>query len=264
MPWSGSMAKHKIPDGSEVYWDGRHYDADNASVRADIPFYVSAAKKAGGPVLELACGTGRLTIPAALSGADVTGVDISRPMLERAREKAAAAGAKAVFVRADIRSFALKKRFKLVFIPFNSMQHLHDLRSLERFFGRVRAHLAQSGRFILDVFNPNPGYLARDREELIPIGCYKDPLTGGGMLVNEQYFYDRASQTARVRWHYKRGRSGAGAKKLNLRCFFPLELEALLHYNGFRIAAKYGDFDRSPFRSDSPKQIIVCALRPGR
>ena len=253
------MTKHKIPDGSEVYWDGLHYDADNASYPADIPFYVKAAKKAGGPVLELACGTGRLTLPIARSGVDITGVDISRPMLSRAREKAAKIGTSAVFVKADIRSFRLKKKFKLIFIPFNSMQHLHDRVSLERFFSRVKAHLSPGGRFILDVFNPNPHYLVRDADELIPISHYKDPVSGRDILVNESYSYDRAVQAARPVWHYKRGRRDIGAKKLNMRCFFPLELEMLLHYNGFAIIAKYGDFDRSSFHSDSPKQILVCS-----
>ena len=258
------MAKHKIPDGSEVYWDGQHYDADNTSIQADIPFYVKEAKKAAGLVLELACGTGRLTIPISRSGVDITGVDISRPMLSRAREKAAEAGVGAVFIRADIRSFALKKKFSLVFIPFNSMQHLHDRVSLERFFSRVRAHLAPGGRFILDVFNPDPHYLVRDADELVPISCYKDPATGRDILVNESYSYDRAAQAARPVWHYKRGRCNMGVKKLNMRCFFPLELEMLLHYNGFAIKARYGDFDRSAFRSGSPKQILVCSAAARR
>jgi SAM-dependent methyltransferase len=253
------MTKHKIPDGSEVYWDGCHYDADNTSVQADLPFYLKEAKKAKGPVLELACGTGRLTIPIACSGVDITGVDISEPMLSRARDKAAFAGANAVFIRADIRFFRLKTKFKFIFIPFNSMQHLHDRVSLERFFSRVKAHLAPGGRFILDVFNPNPHFLVRDPDEFIPIGCYKDPATGRDILVNESYSYDKAAQAARPVWHYKCARRNMGAKKLNMRCFFPLELEMLLHYNGFAIKAKYGDFDRSVFRSDSSRQILVCS-----
>jgi len=257
------MPKHKIPDGSEVYWDGAHYDADNALAQADLPFYLKEAEKAKGPVLELACGTGRLTIPMARAGINITGVDISSPMLSRAREKAAISGCKIPFIRSDIRSFSVNRKFKLIFIPFNSLQHLHDRISLERFFYRVKAHLAGGGRFILDVFNPNPYYLVRDPQELIPIAHYKDP-SGRDILVNESYFYDRASQAARPVWHYKLGRRGMGSKKLNMRCFFPLELEMLLHYNGFAINAKYGDFDRSPFHGDSPKQILVCSAAAGR
>jgi SAM-dependent methyltransferase len=255
--------KHKIPDGTEVYWDGAHYDVDTAALPGDFPFYLAEAKKARGPVLELACGTGRLTIPLAKAGIDIMGLDVAGPMLAQARIKAEAEKVKVKFVRSDARNIGLNRQFKLIFIAFNSMQHLHDRVSLERFFAGIRRHLASGGRFILNVFNPDPRYLARDTEELIPIGCYKDPHTGADILVNEQYSYDRAAQTSRITWHYKAGRRAAGSRRLNMRCFYPAELDALLHYNGFKIVKKYGDYDRSPFTGDSQKQIVICRKKKG-
>jgi len=252
------MAEYKIPDGSEVYGDAVLYDAEEKQTQNDLPFYLAAAKKARGPVLELACGTGRLTLELARAGIDVTGLDISAPMLAQAREKAAKEGLKALLVKGDVRSFRLKRRFKLIFIPFNSMQHLADRSSLERFFASVRAHLAPGGRFILDVFNPHPGFLVRDEEELLPVFCYKDPRGKEQILVEEQYSYDRAAQVSRITWHYTRGRKRFASRKLNMRCFFPQELDALLHYNGFKMLRKYGDFDLSEFTADSPKQIVIC------
>ena len=252
------MAKYTIPDGSEIYWDGLHYDVDSAMVPGDLPFYLAEAKKARGPVLELACGTGRLTIPLAKAGIAVTGLDVAGPMLAQARLKAAKAGVGINFIRADARKLRLKNRFKLIFIAFNSMQHLHDRASLENLFSGVKKHLSAGGRFIFDVFNPDPRYLVRDTEELLPIGSYKDPRTGKDILVNERYSYDRAAQTSRITWHYKVARRAAGVRKLNMRCFYPQELDALLHYNGFKTLRKYGDFDRSPFKADSPKQILIC------
>lgn len=250
---------HRIPDGTEVYWDGAHYDLHSGTASPDdLPFYLAEARKAGDPVLELACGTGRLTIPLAKKGVDIVGVDVAGPMLDRARAKAAAEGVGVRFVRADVRKLALKRKFRLIFIAFNSMQHLHDRVSLERFLSGVRGHLAPGGRFILNVFNPDPRILVRDTEELIPIGYYKDPAAGKDILVNERYSYDRASQIARITWHYKAGRRAAGARRLNMRCFFPQELDALLHYNDFKIVKKFGEFDRSPFKSDSPRQIVIC------
>ncbi|MBU2572487.1 MAG: class I SAM-dependent methyltransferase [Elusimicrobia bacterium] len=252
------MKAHTIPDGSQVYWDGLHYDADNNSMPADLPFYLAEAKKAGGPVLEAACGTGRLTIPLAGAGIDITGLDISAPMLRAARKKAGKKGLKIRFIRADARKFSLNGKFRLIFIPFNSMQHLHDRVSLESFFSRVKKHLAPGGRFILDVFNPDPRYLVRDNKELVPIGYYQDPYSGGEVLVNEQYSYDRAAQVSRIAWHYKLGKKRLGVKRLNMRCFYPQELDALLHYNGFTSLRKYGGFRREPFSPDSPKQIVIC------
>jgi len=252
------MKAHNIPDGTEVYGDAVLYDAENKQVQNDLPFYLAAAKKASGPVLELACGTGRLTLDLARAGMDVTGLDVSAPMLAQAREKAGKAGLKAKFVLGDARSFRLKRKFKLIFIPFNSMQHLDDRPSLEKFFASVLSHLAPGGRFMLDVFNPHPHYLVRDTEERLPVSCFKDPRGKEQILVNEQYSYDRAAQVSRITWHYIRGRKPFASKKLNMRCFFPQELDALLHYNGFKVLKKYGNFDLEPFTGTSPKQIVIC------
>src|SRR5215469_2012284 len=165
-----------------LYRDGRHYDALNSFLVADIPFYGEEAKRAaesyredphppaknagriGHPVLELACGTGRLTIPIAKSGTEIVGLDLTPSMLAQARTKAEAAGVKIEFVEGDCRSFELERKFALIFMAFNSMQHLHDYESLAALFRNVRKHLAEAGRFVFDVFNPNLEILARNPE----------------------------------------------------------------------------------------------------
>ena len=257
------MSGTKIADGSEVYWDGLHYDAFNQPYADDFKFLLAEAKKARGPVLELACGTGRLTIPLKKAGIDIAGLDLAAPMLVRARAKAAGAGVKIDFVHGDARKFRLKKRFKLIFMAFNSMQHLARREDIEGLFSSIAAHLAPGGRFIFDVFNPDPGYLTRDTEELLPVAYYPDPAGGGKVLVNEQYSYDKAAQVSRLIWHYRREKDGKTVKKtLNLRCFFPEELLALVHYNCFKVLARYGDFERHPFKSSHRKQVIVCSPVP--
>ncbi|MDA8131654.1 MAG: class I SAM-dependent methyltransferase [Elusimicrobia bacterium] len=261
----------RIADGSEVYWDGGQYDAFNTPYEDDLPFYLAEARKARGPVLELACGTGRLSLPLKKAGVDMTGLDFSGPMLARAKAKAKEAGLDLPLVRGDARKFAFGRRFKLVFMAFNSMQHLGRREDLAGLFSSVRKALAPGGRFIFDVFSPDPRYLSRDPEELLPVAYYDDPAGTGKMLVNEQYSYDKAAQVSRIVWHYRREKDGHTVKKsLNLRCFFPEELLALVHYNGFRVLGRYGDFSRAPFTAASGKQIVICAPRaagrrsPGR
>ena len=250
----------KTADGSEIYWDGDHYDAFNQPYEDDLAFYLAEARKARGPVLELACGTGRLTIPLKKKGIDITGLDYAAPMLARARAKAAVAGVKIDFKAGDARNFRLGRKFKLIFIAFNSMQHFGRRPELEGFFRSVRAHLAPGGRFIFDVFSPDPRYLTRDPEEMLPVAYYDAPGGGGKVLVNETYSYDKMAQTSRIVWHYRSEKTGKTVKKsLNLRCFFPEELQALLHYNGFRALRRYGDFKRRPFGEASMKQVVVCA-----
>jgi SAM-dependent methyltransferase len=148
------ITKQSIP----LYRDGRHYDALNSDLVADIPFYVEEAKRAGGPVLELACGTGRLTIPIVQIGVGIFGLDLSASMLAHARTKANAASVKIQFVEADCRDFDLGRQFALIFMAFNSMQHLHDYASQAALFANVRKHLAEGGRVIFDVFNPRMGF----------------------------------------------------------------------------------------------------------
>jgi SAM-dependent methyltransferase len=236
--------------------DGILYDAQN-TFSSDYPFYLREARRARGPVCELCCGTGRLTIPLAAAGLDLSGVDISPSMLARARRKAREAGVAIRFRRQDIRRLALGRRFSLIFIPFNSLQNTYRLRDLERVFQGVRRHLGPEGRFILDVFNPNIDFMVRGRS--LRRGCYRFRLPDGTPVsVDEQCAYDDARQINRVTWFYRIGRAAPVRQQLDMRCFYPEELDALLRYNGFRLLRKYGDYQRSPFSPGSPKQICVC------
>jgi len=253
------MKIQKLPDGTEIHWDGKHYDADNSKYAVDIPFYLSEACKARGPVLEIACGTGRLTIPLAKAGIDVTGLDITKSMLDAAKLKARSARLKIKWLRADCRSFHLSRKFKLIFIPFNSMLHLHEQSSLTRFFDCVKKHLLPGGRFILDIFNPDPCFIAAHQGKEYPIGKYTDPYTGKQITETENYFYDRAMQGTNNTWNYYSGGKLLYRRRLRMRCFYPQELEMLLSCNGFKVIRKYGDFNRAPFKSESRQQIIVAA-----
>jgi SAM-dependent methyltransferase len=247
----------------QLYRDGRHYDALNRHIVADIPFYVEEAQRASGEVLEIACGTGRLTIPIAQAGVKITGLDVSPSMLAHARSKANLAGIDISWVEADCREFALQKKFRLIFIPFNSMQHLHDLESLRRFFAKVREHLAPGGRFIVDVFNPSVVLLNRDPSIRYCERTYDDPDGRGVITLEQTSKYDDAAQVNRILWYFSRdGEPDFRVEKLELRCFFPQELDLVMHAHGFRIEQKFGNFERKPFAKGDPKQIVVCKL-PG-
>src|SRR4051812_27986040 len=97
-----------------LYDDARHYEALFPGPN-DLPFYRRQVAAYGGPVLELACGTGRLTIPLALDGADITGIDRSRSMLEAARSRAARHQVEVSFQEGDMRDYALGRKFKFIF-----------------------------------------------------------------------------------------------------------------------------------------------------
>jgi ubiquinone/menaquinone biosynthesis C-methylase UbiE len=251
----------KPPDVEHLYFDGRHYDQRYRDVTRDIPFWIEQARRYGDPVLELACGTGRVALPLAKEGFRVTGIDISDSMLAQARRKASQEGIAVEWVKADVRDVELGKRFSLVIFPANAICHLLELEDFEACLACVRRHLSTEGRLIIDVFNPRLDILLRDSAKRYPHGEYPDPDGKGTVVVTENNVYDRASQVNHIKLFYRLpGQEDELVEELKMRIYFPQELDALLKYNGFVIESKFGDYDEKPFASDSPHQLIVCAM----
>ncbi len=252
-------------DCHKIYSDPIIYDAiveQTIAHPTDIPFYIEKAVELNGSVLELACGTGRITIPMAKAGFDVTGLDMSAPMLNHARKKAKEADLKIEFIEADCRDFDLAKKFRLIFMPANSIAHIHDRPSHEALCSKVRKHLDDNGRFVFSWFNPGERYLFRDPKKRYPAMEFELP-DGTPVIITEGNVYDKASQINYIKWYYKIGNKDEIVQNLNLRMLFPAELDTLLYYNGFELEKKYGDFEKTPFESSSIHQVCVCKLRKG-
>src|SRR5713101_9078630 len=146
---------------SSALYDGfiaDYYDASPvvAGRTQDIAFYRSAAREFGDPVLELGCGTGRVTMALAEDGYRVTGLDLSERMLERAAQKRAALYTeereRVHLVQGDMARFDLGETFRLVIIPFRPFHHLLEVPEQMNCLECVKKHLAPGGRLILDVF----------------------------------------------------------------------------------------------------------------
>lgn len=243
---------------SSLYDDGADYDRLNmgADSGAEADFYAACCPP-GGSVLELACGTGRLTTPLAERGFAVTGLDNSEAMLTAAEAKAAASGTTVELICADMRDFDLGRTFDLIFLPNNSLGHLHTLPDITACFAAVRWHLADGGRFALEMFNPSLPLLMRDPNAQYPVTEYER--SGGGLVtVTETVCYDAAPQIGHGLWHDQTEGEPLNTRALDLRVFFPQELDALLTFSGLMLDAKYGSFDRAPFTSESRRQIAVC------
>lgn len=272
LPMSAVVAVHDFPPNADggfsslipdpFYRDPKIYDAITGNRSFDTDFYVARAVAFGGPVLEIACGTGRITIPMVQAGIEVTGLDASPAMLGEARAKAARAGVEVEWVQADCRDFDIGKKFAMIFFPFNSLLHLHDRVSYERFLERVRTHLAPGGHFLFDVFNPGLEFIVENSRRKRREGTFVDPYSGLPGVIEETLSYDAVNQINRSRWFYSVGDAkNVAVNDLHLRCLYPQELEALLHYNGFEMLERVGGFDGTPFSSDTPMQIVTCRMR---
>lgn len=249
------------------YEDAAYYDQAYRRRRHDVAFYVQLAKKHGGPVLELGAGSGRVSLAIAKEGIEVVGVELVPQMLGRARDRLGkmprAARARASFRRGDVRSIRLRRRFPLVIAPFNVFMHLYTRKDVERALKTVRAHLAEGGRFGFDVLLPDPASLARDPKRGYSGGKVPHPSTGERYRYREYFAYEAATQVQSITLDFehptRRGKSFA--VPLTQRQFFPQELEALLHYNGFRVLRHEGDFEGVPLTADAESQLILARLR---
>jgi SAM-dependent methyltransferase len=230
--------------------------------RTDVGFYVEEAKQAGGAVLELGCGTGRILIPIARAGVSVEGLDGSRNMLERCRTRLAAESQtvqdRVTLHERDMLDFNLGATFPLVIAPFRVVQHLTTVDAQLRFLATVARHLTPGGRFVFDVFNPRfsimVGADGAEHED-----TPDQPLPDGRT-------FRRAYRIARVRWvdqvseseliYYVGGKRYVQA--FEMRWFLPAELQHLLVRAGFHVRDVYGDFTRGPLVDGAPEQVLVA------
>jgi SAM-dependent methyltransferase len=244
-------------DCQEIYADAEFYDQEFAQRTQEIPFFLKQARLAHGPVLEVACGTGRLALPIARASIPITGLDVSRPMLEVARRKAGGVDLPVTWVEQDCRQMRCAQTFALIFSATNAMQHLRDLDSVNSFLASSREALRPDGTLILDVFNPNPAKLARTAATRYIQKSFPDG-NGNEIRVEAASQYGAATQTLSFTLFYLRHGALLRTKQINLRCFFPEELLALCRFNDLEVIQRVGDYDETPFTDDSPKQILFC------
>jgi SAM-dependent methyltransferase len=231
--------------------------ADKWASLGDTAFYLEEVKTTGGPVLELGCGTGRVTIPMLDSGLEVHGLDFSAAMLEAAKRKRDALpdeAAKRLHLHlGDMTQFELGQKFAFIFIAFRSFQILVTPEAQLQCLACVRRHLAPGGKAIINLFDPRYEFMLPGlQESTAPPREFTHPISGNRVTVETlERVNDPVSQTLRERWRFTE--FGAGGEKIRqeeelirLRWSFRYEMRHLLERSGFAIEAEYSDFHRSP------------------
>lgn len=249
-------------DSFEEFRDPVTYDLECDAFDGDFTLIDAWAQQMGSPLLDLACGTGRMSIRLALQGYAMTGVDIVPEMIAHARKKAAARGASVQWVVGDARDFHLGRQFAGIFMIMNAFQFLPEREDHEGLFACVREHLQPGGQFLFETRNPSPRNLFGVRH---PDGDTYTTTDGARLVTTSQQHYDPMTQIqhylSNYQWTYPNGEQRERVLRTGLRYVFPQEMEALLHYNGFRIHTVYGDWQQHPLTAESPAMIYICERR---
>jgi SAM-dependent methyltransferase len=249
------------------YTGAEEYDLENGAEGPGLSFYLALARETGGPALDLACGTGFLSIPLAELGLAVTGVDLAPEMLAHARQKAAHLPIR--WLQADCRTLDLGERFRLVTLTGNAFQEFRTRADLEGLLGSVTRHLAPDGLFAFETRFPRLSELLTPEAlagEWSPETVWRqfENEQGQTVSVSTRQRVDLLRQTVEYvilrRWQ-EGGQEQIVTERALLRFIFPQEMEALLHYNGLTIRDAYGDWDRQPLSASSPRMIYVCLPR---
>ena len=241
------------------------YDLIYLDVKHDIPFYLEYARLKGSPILEIACGTGRVLIPLAEAGYEVWGIDLSAAMLAKVRQKISSlpenVKRRIHLVQADMRDFRLEVKFPLVLIPFRSFLVLLTVDDQIRALKNIKEHMKEEGVLVIDVFAPRYDLLSqrvhRATKKIV------NPSNGHVLYRKENTTYDHANQLINAVYTFeeydKEGNLVRSFRKsLVLRYIFRYEMEHLLKLSGFKLKAVYGTFDKKPYNYESGEMIFVA------
>ena len=250
-----------------IYGDawGQLYDKVHA-LQEDVPFWISEAETATGPVLELGCGTGRVTIPVSQAGVTITGLDNSPVMLAQARSKAKKLRPRMKtphFIKGDMRDFDLGQQFNLVFIPFRSFQLLLSVEDQWRALACIKKHLEPGGRLIFNLFVPRAVRLEQKKSFDLSGNETTRLAEAPKIELEEKSQHDEYNQIIYVKNVLKEyGESGTEQKRSEvlyaLRYTYQREAQNLLKNAGYRILETYGNFRREPLSETSEEMIWVA------
>jgi SAM-dependent methyltransferase len=253
--------------------DAELYDRYARGLPGELEFYIEEACRAGGPVLELGCGTGRILLAAAEAGAEVVGIDRSPAMLEVLRSKLAAlpdeARKRVEALEADMRSLDLGRRFARVFIPYRAFLHLLNDGEQRLALQCIHRHLAPDGQLIFNVFDPDLEIIAAHRGELggamKRAAEFAHPRSGNRVILWDTRHYQLEQQILDQYFIFEElDREGHSQQRtfsrLILRYVHRFEMQHLLELCGFEVVALFGDFRRGPFHAGG-EQVWVAKPR---
>src|SRR6266699_4343676 len=242
------------------------YDIEHRHFDEDLSLYSNFAAVCGSPLLELACGSGRLLVPLAREGYELTGVDSSKSMLNLARHALERAGVaeQCTLAQENMSTVRLGQKFRLAFIALGSFGHMCTRQEQRQTLAVVHDHLIPGGRFILDISNADVRYMEQLSGQMLHQGTWK---RADGALLS--HFVSPASSRTKhmleLTHFYEEHQQGEAIRRTvtttHLYLFERNEVELLLEEAGFGITDVYGDYELSPFENERPRMIFIAQTR---
>jgi len=261
-----------MTDAYEI--SAKYYDDEYAVKQnlVDLPFYLDLAKEKGGPVLEIACGTGRILLPIARMGIEIHGIDKSAPMLNILRQNLLLEGSEVQkrieLFKGDMRSFRGTQKYNLVTIPFRPMQHMYSLEDQIAALETAAIHLERSGILAFDVFFPKweaivsgigeeklelEWRLKDSSEKIVRRYIRKDSVD----KVNQNFtatFFFRTFDGDKV--------TGEETEPLKMSFYTYPQCLALFRLAGLEVVEQYGSFNKGPLDNSAEQMIFLLKKVP--
>jgi SAM-dependent methyltransferase len=244
-----------------VFDDGDVYDLVLKDIPYGFEFYVSLAREAAGPVLDIACGTGRILLPCLQAGVDIEGLDLFEPMLKTLRSKAAASDLSPTLHQADMSDFSLPRNYALIMIPFNAFIHNMTQAAQVSCLERCRDHLLPGGLLAFDTFFPSLEIVGAPQNTRVLEGELPHPQTGLPMRMYDTRSFDRVAQEQHSSNEIEILAADGAIERVHRsevrsRYIYKHEMELLLRVAGFARWEIYGDFDRRPLIHENEAMIV--------
>ena len=239
------------------------YDEVYSFVDYDIAFYLKKSNQLGGKVLEIGCGTGRVTIPMLEAGADITAIDYSQKMLERLETKVGNIDAPIEIILQDVRSLNLKNRYNLIIFPYRGFQSLLSVEDQINALTSMRNHLNLEGRLIIDLFVPSRDLFDQKSDIFYHL---KDFEYGdkGAKALHHRSIFDHHNQLIHTQLSISESEGEQITLKryanFTLRYLYTDEAKYLFEFCGFKIEKIDGDYDGTPYNRDSDETIWSLSL----
>ena len=230
------------------------YDDIWTGIKGDTKFYLQEAKKARGPVLEAACGTGRIMLPLLEAGVDIDGFDITPKMISVLKKKAKAKGLKPNVWVADMRSFRSKRKYGLIIVPYRSFLHIRTTEDQIKTLKNFKRHLKKGGRLVMNFFYPDFNFMAKNDGKT----SKKHPIyiKGKKYYSQEKVSISPIEQFNTVQWTLT-GQGKTRKYSIDICYIYKKEFDLLLSAAGFRKWKVYGGFKKEKLTKMQQEMVWI-------